>query len=88
VFSFIGTIQEEVHRYAIAYHRSLRAGTVASALDAIPGVGEARRNALLRRFKSLKAIRLAGVEELAEAVPRSTARAVYDYFHGQEGADT
>ena len=88
VFSFIGTIQEEVHRYAIAYHRSLRAGTVVSALDAIPGVGEARRNALLRRFKSLKAIRLAGVEELAEAVPRSTARAVYDYFHGQEGADT
>ena len=84
VFSFIGTIQEEVHRYAIAYHRSLRAGTIASALDAIPGVGEARRNALLRRFKSLKAIRAAGVEELAEAVPRSTAQAVYDYFHGQE----
>ncbi|MBQ2633498.1 MAG: excinuclease ABC subunit UvrC [Oscillospiraceae bacterium] len=84
VFSFIGTIQEEVHRYAIAYHRSLRSGTIASALDAIPGVGEARRNALLRRFKSLKAIRAAGVEELAEAVPRSTAQAVYDYFHGQE----
>ncbi len=82
VFSFIGTIQEETHRFAIEYHRSLRSGTINSTLDNIPGVGEKRRNELLRRFKTIKAIKAAPLSELETAVPKNTARAVYEYFHG------
>ena len=81
VFAFIGTIQEETHRFAIEYHRSLRSGTINSTLDNIPGVGEKRRNELLRRFKTVKAIKAAPLSELEEAVPRNAARAVYEYFH-------
>lgn len=82
VFAFIGTIQEETHRFAIEYHRSLRSGTISSTLDNIPGVGEKRRNELLRRFKTIKAIKAASPEEIEEAVPGNVARAVYEYFHG------
>lgn len=84
VFSFIGTIQEETHRFAIEFHRSLRSGTITSTLDKIPGVGEKRRNELLKAFKTVKAIRTATVEELTTAVPKNTAKAVYDYFHGED----
>ena len=82
VFALIGSIQEETHRFAIEYQRSLRREGIASKLDEIPGVGEKRRGDLLRSFQSLKAIRAASLEELALVVPRNTARAVYDYFHG------
>lgn len=84
VFSFIGTIQEETHRFAIEYHRSLRTGTINSTLDKIPGVGEKRKNELLRRFKTIKAIKSAGLDELTQVVPKNAAKAVYDYFHPQE----
>ena len=84
VFSFIGTIQEETHRFAIEYHRTLRAGTIASRLDEIPGVGEVRRNALLKHFKTIKAIRAATVEELKSVLPAPSAQAVYDHFHREE----
>ena len=86
VFSFIGTIQEETHRFAIEYHRALRSGGIGSKLDEIPGVGEARRTALLKHFKTVKAIRAATVEELAAVVPRNTARAVYDHYHREGDA--
>ena len=82
VFSLIGRIQEETHRFAITFNRQSHGKSVrGSTLDGIPGVGETRRTALLKRFKSLKAIREATVEELRAAVPRNTAQAVYDYFH-------
>ena len=84
VFAFIGTIQEEVHRYSIEYHRSLRSGAISSTLDRIPGVGEKRRSALLKHFKTIKAIRAASPEALAEVVPKHTAQAVWDHFHGAE----
>lgn len=84
VFSFIGTIQEEVHRFAIEYHRSLRSETIGSVLDKIPGVGEKRRSELLKRFKTIKAIREADIKQLSEVVPKNTARAVYEYFHQKE----
>ena len=84
VFSFIGTIQEETHRFAIEYHRSLRSGTIGSALDRIPGIGEKRRTALLKEFKTIRAIREASPEQLAAVVPKNTAQAVYDYFHQEE----
>ncbi len=85
VFALIGQIQEETHRFAIEYHRQLQAGHVKiSVLDKIPGVGEKRRAQLLKRFKSVKAVKAASLEQLQEAVPENTARAVYQYFHTQE----
>ena len=85
VFSLIGQIQEETHRFAIEYHRQLQAGHVkGSVLDKIPGVGEKRRAQLLKHFKSVKAIREASLEELERAVPQSTAQAVYQYFRRGE----
>ena len=85
VFSLIGRIQEETHRFAITYHRQLRSRRVkGSQLDEIPGVGEKRRLALLKHFKSVPAVKAASVEELRKAVPTSTALAVYEYYHKQE----
>ena len=85
VFSLIGTIQEETHRFAIEYHRSLRSkSSYASKLDDIEGVGEKRRNALLKKFGSLKAVKKAAVEELHEVVPLKVAEAVSEYFRKTE----
>ena len=85
VFSLIGRIQEETHRFAITFNRQSHGKSVrGSTLDAIPGVGEVRRTALLKHFKSLKAIKAAALEELEQAVPKNTARAVYDWFHGEK----
>ena len=85
VFALIGRIQEETHRFAITYHRTLRSKRVkGSQLDEIEGIGEKRRMALLKRFGSLGAIREASVEQLATLLPLPTARAVYDHFHPQE----
>lgn len=85
LFALIGQIQEETHRFAIEYHRQLRGGQVkGSVLDKIPGVGEKRRSQLLRHFKSIKAVKSASLEQLMEAVPANTAKAVYEYFREQE----
>ena len=81
VFSLIGQIQEETHRFAIEFHRQQQNQRVkGSVLDKIPGVGEKRRAELLRHFKSVKNIKAASLAELEEAVPRNTARAVYQFF--------
>lgn len=81
LFALIGQIQEETHRVAIEYHRQLRSGHVkTSVLDKIPGVGDKRRQLLLKHFKTVKAIKAAGLEQLEEVVPKNTAKAVYDYF--------
>nr|WP_318683889.1 excinuclease ABC subunit UvrC [uncultured Acetatifactor sp.] len=88
-FKLITRIQDEAHRFAIEYHRSLRSkGQVKSVLDDIPGVGPARRKALMRHFKSLEEIRNASVEELMEMpeMNRGSAQAVYDFFHKKEEA--
>ena len=82
VFALVGRIQEETHRFAIEFQRLQQSkGVKGSALDQIPGVGEKRRNDLLRHFKSLKNIKGASLAALEEAVPRNTARAVYDHFN-------
>ena len=86
VFAFIGTIQEETHRFAIEYHRSLRTASIGSKLDGLPGIGEKRRAALLKRFKSVKAVASATVEELREVLPWSVAQQVYDHFHKEDHA--
>ena len=82
VFALIGSIQEETHRFAITYHRSLRSHRLKqSELDGIPGVGPKRKAELLRRFGSLKAIRAAGLTELENLLPAPTAAEVYRHFH-------
>ena len=89
LFALVGQIQEETHRSAIQFNRRQRTGRVqGSALDKIPGVGEVRRQQLLRHFKSIKAIREATQEQLAQAVDRRTAKAVYEYFQSdRKGED-
>ena len=82
-FKLITRIQDEAHRFAIEYHRSLRSKTqVKSALDDIPGIGPARRKALMRAFPSLEAIRNATVEELAQIpeIPENVAEGIYEFF--------
>ena len=94
LFSYIGRIQEEVHRFAIEYHRKVRSKrTQTSVLDEIPGIGEKRRNALLRQFKSVEEIRRIacsdeGIDILAEAesMDRRAAEQIRDYFR-QENVD-
>ena len=83
-FSLIGNIQEETHRFAIEYQRSLRSESFGSELNGILGVGEKRKSELLRHFKTLKAIKNANFDELCSVVPKNTARAVYDYYHKSE----
>ena len=83
VFSLIGNIQEETHRFAIEFHRSLRSATIGTELEQINGVGEKRRNELLKHFKTLKAIKNADYDQLCAVVPKNTARAVFEYFHGE-----
>nr|WP_325196121.1 excinuclease ABC subunit UvrC [uncultured Oscillibacter sp.] len=86
VFSLIGQIQEETHRFAITYHHeSHTKSTMKSALDDIPGVGPKRREALRKHFGTIKAIKEADVETLAAVVPRSAAEAVYRHFHSEQG---
>ena len=83
-FRLITRIQDEAHRFAIEYHRSLRGKEqVHSVLDDIPGIGPARRKALMRYFKGLEPIREATVEELAkaESMNEAAARNVYAFFH-------
>jgi len=81
VFALVGSIQEETHRFAVEYQRSLRTAKLRSGLDDIPGVGEKRRNALLTHFKTIQAVKAADYEELCAVVPKNTARAVFDYYH-------
>jgi len=82
VFSLIGQIQEETHRFAITYHHESHSrSAMRSALDGIPGVGPKRREELKKAFGTIRAIKEADVEALAAVVPRPTAEAVWRHFH-------
>ncbi len=83
-FKLITRIQDEAHRFAIEYHRSLRSkAQVKSLLDDIPGIGPARRKALMKHFDSIDDVRSASVETLMEVpeIPERTAREIYSFFH-------
>ena len=83
-FKLITRIQDEAHRFAIEYHRSLRTKKqVDSVLDKIPGVGPVRRKALMRHFKSIDEIKNATVEKLGEIpeIPLAAAEEIYAFFH-------
>ncbi len=85
-FKLITRIQDEAHRFAIEYHRSLRSkAQVKSVLDDIPGVGPARRKALMRRFGSINEIREASVEQLSEVpeIPEHIAEQIHEFFAAQ-----
>jgi len=85
VFSLIGQIQEETHRFAITFHHESHGkSALHSALDDVPGVGPKRREELRKRFGSLKAVQAAALEELAAVVPQAVAEAVYGRFHKAE----
>ena len=85
VFSMIGNIQEETHRFAITYHRQLRSKRLRySELDSIPGIGSKRKQELLRQFKSLTAIGQATLPELERILPRDAAAAVYHHFREKD----
>ena len=87
-FKLITRIQDEAHRFAIEYHRSLHSkGQIKSSLDSIPGVGPTRRKALMRHFDSIADIKDASVEELCQVpeIPQHIAEGIYNFFHdGQD----
>ena len=85
VFSFIGNIQEETHRFAITFHRQLRSKRLRySELDGIAGIGPKRKEQLLKQFKSLSGISSASLSELERVLPKDAASAVYHHFHDRE----
>ena len=82
-FKLITRIQDEAHRFAIEYHRSLRSkAQVKSVLDEIPGVGPARRKALMRHFGSINEVKEATVEQRCEVqeIPEHIGRQIYEFF--------
>jgi excinuclease ABC subunit C len=84
VFSLIGTIQEEVHRFAISYHRQKRSKRLRySELDKIAGIGPKRKELLLKHFRSIAGIRQASIDELQRLLPQDAANAVYQYFQNK-----
>lgn len=81
LFLFFSKIQEEVHRFAITYHRNIKAkGALSSVLDMVPGIGEVRKKELLKKFGSLKKMKEATVEELSEVLSHDVAVILFDYL--------
>ena len=81
LFLFLTRIQDEVHRYAITYHRNIKAkGALSSVLDVIPGIGEVRKKELLKHFGSLKKIKEASLEELSKVLGEKEAKKIQEYL--------
>ena len=84
ILYFLQRLRDEAHRFAIGFHRQKRANELTkSALDDIAGVGRVRKQALLRRFGSVREITRAGIEDLqtVEGINASLAQRIYNYFH-------
>lgn len=85
LFFMLTRLQDEVHRFAIEYHRKLRSKSMTkSVLDEVPGIGETRKKELMKTFKSMKSLRQADVEALARVVPEDVARRLFDRLHPSE----
>ncbi len=81
LFLFLTRIQDEVHRYAITYHRNIKAkGALSSILDVVPGIGEVRKKELLKKFGSLKKMKEATTEELASIVGQDISKKLKEYL--------
>lgn len=84
LFKFLAGMQDEVHRFAIKFHRDLRSKSqTASELDSIKGIGEKTKNVLIKEFKSIKRIRNANLEELKKIVGTTRASIIYNYFNNK-----
>ena len=78
-------MQDEVHRYAISFHRNVRSKSLfASILDDVEGIGEKRKKKLLNRFKSVKKMREASLEELQEILPEKVSISLFKILHQEE----
>ena len=89
-FTLVSTIQEEVHRFSVAYHRTKHKNTaLGGTLTKIEGIGEKKSKALLKHFKTVNAVKTASVDELCnvEGINRATAQKIYDYFHEENPKD-
>ena len=85
LFHILTRIQDEVHRYAITFHRDKRSKhALHSELDDIKGIGEKTRETLLKRLKTVKKIREAELPQLEEAIGKAKAALVYSHFHPEE----
>ena len=85
LFLYLSKIQEEVHRFAISYHRNIKSkGLLSSYLDLVPGIGEVRRKELLKKFGSMKKMKEASLEELSEIVGDTVATNLYNVLHEEE----
>ena len=85
LFLYLANIQEEVHRFAITYHRTIKnKGMLSSVLEMVPGIGEERRKNLLKEFSSLKKIKEASIEELEKVLPHDVAVNLYNYLKENE----
>ena len=85
LFLYLSNIQEEVHRFAITYHRSIKnKGMLSSILEMVPGIGMGRRKALLKEFSSLKKIKEASVEDLEKVLPHDVAVGLYNYLRNKD----
>ena len=83
LFVFLTKIQDEVHNYAINYHRNIKSkGTLSSLLDLVDGIGEIRKKQLLRKFGSLKKMKEATIEDLEEILNKDVAKNLYEYLKG------
>jgi excinuclease ABC subunit C len=83
LFKLLASMQDEVHRFAIKFHRDKRSKTqIVSELDTIPGIGEKTKNDLIKQFKSIKRIKSATFEELSDKIGNNRASIVYNYFKG------
>ena len=86
-FKLITRIQDEAHRFAIEFHRSLRSNAqVHSILDDIPNIGKERRRAIMKYFESIEDVKNASLEELVEvpSMDKRSAQSVFDFFHREE----
>jgi len=84
LFKFFAGMQDEVHRFAIAFHRDKRSkNQTASELDTIPGIGEKTKNDLIKHFKSVKRIKNSNLDELTEVVGKNRATTIYEHFQAQ-----
>ena len=85
LFLFLTKVQDEVHRFAISYHRNIKSkGMLSSVLDFVPGIGEKRKKELLKKFGSLKKLKESSVEQLQEVLTRDVAENLYKYLRELE----
>jgi len=84
IFHYLEKISEEVHRFAISYHKDIRSkGSISSILDEIPGIGDKRKKALLKEFKTINNIKDASLEDLSKIIPKDLAKSLKDYLQNK-----